>query len=89
MVRALGGAWAAGRMLRAVTLMMDTHPRGRVVAASHGDVIPVLLAALSGSFGIPRAASLPPRRLVHAAVRARQPDRHPARPESGLTPPVS
>jgi broad specificity phosphatase PhoE len=52
MVRALGGAWAAGRMLRAVDVMMDAHPRGRAVAASHGDVIPVLLAALSGAFGI-------------------------------------
>jgi 8-oxo-dGTP diphosphatase len=54
MVRALGGAWAAGRMLRAVTLMMDAHPRGRAVAASHGDVISVLLATLSSAFAIPR-----------------------------------
>jgi broad specificity phosphatase PhoE len=54
MVRALGGAWAAGRMLRAVTLMMDAHPCGRAVAASHGDVIPVLLATLSSAFGISR-----------------------------------
>lgn len=52
-VRALGGAWAAGRMLRAVAVMMDAHPGGRTVAASHGDVIPVLLAALSSAFGIP------------------------------------
>ena len=37
MVRALGGAWAAGRMLRAVTLMRHAHPRGRAVAASHDD----------------------------------------------------
>ena len=51
MVRALGGAWAAGRMLRAVAIMMDAHPGGRVVAASHGDVVPVLLAALGGAFG--------------------------------------
>jgi 8-oxo-dGTP diphosphatase len=54
MVRALGGGWAAGRMLRAVALMMDAHPRGRVAAASHGDVIPVLLAALSSTFAIAR-----------------------------------
>lgn len=54
MVRALGGAWAAGRMLRAVTLMMEAHPRGRAVAASHGDVIPVLLATLSSVFHMPR-----------------------------------
>jgi 8-oxo-dGTP diphosphatase len=54
MVRALGGAWAAGRMQHAVTLMMDAHPGGRAAAASHGDVIPALLAALSGTFAIPR-----------------------------------
>jgi 8-oxo-dGTP diphosphatase len=54
MVRALGGAWAAGRMLRAVTLMTDAHPGGRAAAASHGDVIPALLAALSSTFAIPR-----------------------------------
>jgi 8-oxo-dGTP diphosphatase len=54
LVRALGGAWAAGRMLRAVAMMMDAHPAGRAVAASHGDVIPVLLAALSNSAGLPR-----------------------------------
>jgi 8-oxo-dGTP diphosphatase len=54
MARALGGAWAAGRMLRAVTLMMDAHPRGRAAAASHGDVVPVLLATLSSAFAIAR-----------------------------------
>ena len=54
MARALGGAWAAGRMLRAVTLLMEAHPRGRAVAASHGDVIPVLLATLSSAFAMPR-----------------------------------
>jgi broad specificity phosphatase PhoE len=54
MVRALGGAWAAGRMLRAVAVMSDAHPRGRVVAASHGDVIPVVLATLSSAFDITR-----------------------------------
>jgi broad specificity phosphatase PhoE len=54
MVRALGGAWAAGRMLRAVAVMMDTHPGGRVVAASHGDTVPVLLTALASAGGTPR-----------------------------------
>jgi 8-oxo-dGTP diphosphatase len=53
MVRALGGAWAAGRMLRAVTLMMEAHPRGRVAAASHGDVVPALLATLSSALAMP------------------------------------
>jgi broad specificity phosphatase PhoE len=41
-------------MLRAVTLMMDDHPGGRAAAASHGDVIPAMLAALSSAFAIPR-----------------------------------
>jgi broad specificity phosphatase PhoE len=54
MVRALGGAWAVGRMLRAVALMMDAHPGGRVVAASHGDTVPVLLAALASASGVRR-----------------------------------
>lgn len=54
MVRALGGAWAAGRMLRAVEIMMGAHPGGRVAAASHGDTVPVLLAALASASGLPR-----------------------------------
>ena len=53
MVRAIGGAWAAGRMLGAVTVMMDACPGGRTVAASHGDIIPVLLATLSSAFAVP------------------------------------
>jgi 8-oxo-dGTP diphosphatase len=58
MVRALGGAWAAGRMLRAIAVMMDAHPRGRVAAASHGDVVPAVLAALSSAFAMPRPRHL-------------------------------
>ena len=54
MMRAVGGAWAAGRMLHAVALMMNAHPGGRSVAASHGDVVPVLLATLSSAFAISR-----------------------------------
>jgi 8-oxo-dGTP diphosphatase len=54
MIQALGGACAAGRMLRAIAVIMDAHPRGRAVVASHGDVIAVLLAALGGAFAIPR-----------------------------------
>jgi 8-oxo-dGTP diphosphatase len=54
MVPAIGGGWAAGRMLRAVRVMAAAHPGGRVVAASHGDVIPVMLAALSSFHDAPR-----------------------------------
>ncbi|MGP4104806.1 hypothetical protein [Nonomuraea sp. KM90] len=32
----VGGAYATGRMLRAVATMSAGHPGGRVVAASHG-----------------------------------------------------
>jgi broad specificity phosphatase PhoE len=46
------------RMLRAVTLMMDAHPGGRAAAASHGDVVPVLLATLSSAYAIPRPRHL-------------------------------
>ena len=52
MAWAVSGARAAGRMLRAVSVMMAAHPGGRVVAASHGDVIPVLLSTLSGAFAV-------------------------------------
>lgn len=86
MARALGGAWAAGRMLRAVALMMEAHPGGRAVAASHGDVIPVLLATLSSAFAVPPALGRP-RRLVHARVCPRRPCRHPARSGSGVSVP--
>ena len=34
--------------------MMDAHPGGRIVAASHGDVIPVLLTTLSAAFAVTR-----------------------------------
>lgn len=53
MTHAVGGAWAAGRMLRAVTIMAGAHPGGRVAAASHGDVVPALLAVLSSAYDVP------------------------------------
>jgi 8-oxo-dGTP diphosphatase len=52
MAHVVGGAWAAGRMLRAVMIMAGAHPGGRVAAASHGDVVPALLAALSGAYNV-------------------------------------
>jgi hypothetical protein len=39
-VRGLGGAWAAGRMLHAVEMMMDAHPRG-ALAVTPNDPGPV------------------------------------------------
>ncbi|QFY09370.1 hypothetical protein GBF35_24410 [Nonomuraea phyllanthi] len=55
----VAGAWAAGRMLRALTIMVDRGAGGRVVASSHGDVIPVLLATLSGISSTPLPRLVP------------------------------
>ena len=50
---AVGGGWAGGRGLRALMTMARRHPRGRVVACSHGDIIPVFLAMLCGANDVP------------------------------------
>ena len=42
----LAGAWTAGLGLRALMTMASEHPSQRVVAASHGDIIPAFLAML-------------------------------------------
>lgn len=42
----LGGASMAGKALASLARMRAAHPGGRVVACSHGDVIPALLAFL-------------------------------------------
>jgi len=47
----VGGAWTAGRAIGALRVMAGRHPGGRVVACSHGDVIPVLIAAVCGAGG--------------------------------------
>jgi broad specificity phosphatase PhoE len=49
----VGGAWAAGRAVRALAGFAAEHPGGRVVASSHGDVIPVLLSFLAAAFAQP------------------------------------
>lgn len=41
-------AWLAGRALKVVGRMVAAHPDGRVVACSHGDVVPALMALLAG-----------------------------------------
>ncbi|MEL5955101.1 histidine phosphatase family protein [Streptomyces sp. CLV115] len=55
--RELGGAWTAGAALAALIAMGNTHPGGHVVACSHGDVIPVLVAQVLALHG---HASPPP-----------------------------
>ncbi|NYH92547.1 histidine phosphatase family protein [Actinopolymorpha rutila] len=53
---AIGGAWSAGRAVRALALMARSHPGGRVVASSHGDVIPVFLSLVAGMYARPLPA---------------------------------
>lgn len=51
--QAVGGAWAAGHGLRALRTMSLRHPGGRVVAASHGDIVPAFLAMLCAAYDSP------------------------------------
>ncbi|MGI8575710.1 MAG: phosphoglycerate mutase family protein [Egibacteraceae bacterium] len=45
-------AWLGGRALAFCDLVTSEHSGARVVACSHGDVIPALLAALAGRDGL-------------------------------------
>lgn len=49
--QAIGGAWAAGRGLSAVTRMSQAG--GRVVACSHGDLIPAMIAMFCAAYDTP------------------------------------
>jgi 8-oxo-dGTP diphosphatase len=53
MGEAVAGAWIAGRALGGLARLSRRYPGGRVVACSHGDVIPVLLSLLAGAYGTP------------------------------------
>lgn len=48
----LGGAFAAGLGMTALRQIVATYPDGRVVACSHGDVVPALIVYLMGSSGL-------------------------------------
>lgn len=52
MRKQLGGAFAAGRGQAALRRIQMTIDAGRVVACSHGDLIPVLLAAVAAANGL-------------------------------------
>src|SRR5215469_6181097 len=52
----VGGAWTAGLGLRALMTIAGQHPGSRVVAASHGDIIPVFVAMLCAWRGVPLPA---------------------------------
>jgi 8-oxo-dGTP diphosphatase len=58
--QAVGGGWSAGHGLRALMTMGGRHPGCRVVAASHGDIIPAFLAMLCAAYDdcpLPRVAA--------------------------------
>jgi broad specificity phosphatase PhoE len=44
----VASAWLGGRAIAFLNRVVQAHPRGRVVACSHGDVIPALMALLAG-----------------------------------------
>jgi broad specificity phosphatase PhoE len=44
----VASAWLGGRALSFINRIVREHPDGRIVACSHGDVIPALMAALAG-----------------------------------------
>ena len=46
----LGGAYAAGSAMQALSAIRTEHPAGRVAACSHGDVVPALIVYLIGAF---------------------------------------
>jgi 8-oxo-dGTP diphosphatase len=57
--QAVGGGWAAGHGLRALMTIGLRQPGCRVVAASHGDIIPAFLAMLCAAYDspLPRVAA--------------------------------
>lgn len=48
----VASAWLGGRAIAFVDRLTAESQRGRVVACSHGDVVPALLAALAGRDGL-------------------------------------
>lgn len=48
----VASAWLAGRAAALIDRLVAAHPHGRVVCCSHGDVIPALLALLTGREGL-------------------------------------
>jgi len=51
----VASAWLGGRAMALLNRIVATHPGGRVVACSHGDIIPAVMAVLAGrdDLGIP------------------------------------
>jgi len=60
----LGGAQSAGSAFAALSELRDRFPDGRVVLCSYGDIIPALLAFISGQYGV----GMPPNSRERGAV---------------------
>jgi broad specificity phosphatase PhoE len=60
----LGGAQSAGSAFAALSELRERFPDGRVVLCSYGDIIPALLAFISGQYGV----GMPPRSRDRGAV---------------------
>ena len=48
----VASAWLGGRAVAFLNRVVTAHPDGRVVACSHGDIIPALMAVLAGRDGL-------------------------------------
>ena len=70
----LGGAQSAGSAYSAFASLMERFPDGRVVLCSYGDIVPALLAFLSGAFGV----EMPPKNNDKGAIFSIQTDGHQA-----------
>lgn len=62
----LGGAQSAGSAFAALSRLHERYPSGRVILCSYGDIIPALLAFISGYYGV----DMPPRSRRRGAVFA-------------------
>ena len=64
----VGGAYAAGRMARAIFEIRHQFEEGRVVVCTHGDTLPAFAAFLVGAHGVELPA-LPPMRGSWYTIR--------------------
>lgn len=64
----LGGAFSAGSAYAAFSDLQQRYASGRVVLCSYGDIVPALLAFLSGQYG----EQMPPRNMAKGVVFAVQ-----------------
>jgi broad specificity phosphatase PhoE len=60
-IEALGGAFAAGAGMQALGAIRANHSEGRVVACTHGDVLPSLIVYLIGALNLDLPAPNPTR----------------------------